>query len=311
MVCGDVAVADISLDDRWADRVGAEPLFETDGAEVSSWFLRRRPDAHKGSFGHVLVLAGSPQKSGAAILTSQAVLRAGAGLVTLAVPQSAHAIVKSQLLEVMTEPLPDDGAGVLGESALADLLRICEGKDVLVVGPGLLPKAGLKKLLSGLLRRVQVPIVLDADGLNIFGTGIMELGAALKRVVLTPHPGEMARLTGKSGRDIQSSRIETARELCDRTGAVTVLKGAHTVIACPGGGTYVNPTGNPGMATAGMGDVLCGVIGSFIAQGLTPSRAAIAGAFYHGLAGDRVAQKKGRRGLLASDVIDEFPMLSI
>lgn len=311
VLCGDVAVADISLDDRWADQVRAARLFETEKFEVESWFPKRRPESHKGNFGHVLVLAGSPQKSGAAVLTSKAALRAGAGLVTLAVPESAHAIVKSQLVEVMTEPVPDDGEGRLGSAALSPLLRICDGKDVLVVGPGLIPETSLRSLLRDLFRQIPISIVLDADGLNVFGKEIFGLGPVLKRAILTPHPGEMGRLIGQSIRRVQSARIETARAFSDRTGCVLVLKGAHTVIAWPNGDTYINPTGNPGMATAGMGDVLCGVVGSFVAQGLGLERAAVAGAFYHGLAGDRVAQKKGARGLLASDLIDEFPQLSI
>ncbi|MFH1263366.1 MAG: NAD(P)H-hydrate dehydratase [Pseudomonadota bacterium] len=311
LLCGEVVVADISLDDRWAEQTGATPLFETDPDQIQHWFPKRRPDSHKGSFGHVLVLAGSPQKSGASVLTSKAALRSGAGLVTLAVPESAHSIVKSQLVEVMTEPLPDDGSGGLGPKALSDLLRICEGKEVLVAGPGLLPTNSLKSLLEKLIQAIKIPIVLDADGLNVFGKNIGRLSLALKRMVLTPHPGEMSRLTGKTIKEIQANRIESARRFSDRTGAVLVLKGARSVVACPDGRTFINPTGNPGMATAGMGDVLSGIVGSFVAQGLSLDRAAIAGVFHHGWAGDRVARKNGSRGLLASDLIDELPHLSI
>lgn len=310
-LCGEVEVAKISMDEGWADEIGAQRLFETNTVEVQSWFPKRAKGSHKGTFGHVLVLAGSPQKSGAAILTSRAALRAGAGLVTLAVPASAHTVVKSQLVEVMTEPLPDDGDGNLDDAVLPHLLHHCQGKQALVIGPGLIPGSGLPNLLQELFLRTSIPIVLDADGLNSLGKNLRQKKAYSHRLILTPHPGEMSRIVGKSTKEIQENRLGIARDLSDTTHSTVILKGANTIVALGNGDTYINPTGNPGMATAGMGDVLAGVIGAYLAQGLTKECAAIAGAFHHGLAGDRVAQRKGPRGLLATDVIEEFPQLSI
>jgi len=309
-LCGEVVVADISIAQSWVENIHASPLFETDPREMAHLFPRRLPESHKGTFGHVLVLAGSPEKSGASVLASYAVLRAGAGLVTLAVPESAHAIVKSTLVEVMTESLPDEG-GKLDKRSLPKLLQLIKGKKVLVIGPGLLPHPGLRPFLSKVIQSVRIPIVLDADGLNAFGPTLVKEKKYLANTILTPHPGEMGRLTGLSTAKIQADKIGVAQQFAHKIGATVVLKGAYTVIAFPSGETYLNPTGNPAMATAGMGDVLAGVIGGYLAQGLPVHKAAVAGVFHHGLAGDRAALKKGVRGLLASDVIEEFPSLSI
>lgn len=310
VVSGEVIVADISIDEKWCDDVRAARLFETDPRSILSLFPPRRLDSHKGTYGHVLVIAGSKEKSGASVLTSQAALRAGAGLVTLAVPESAHAIVKSQLVEVMTEPLTDTD-GKLSDKNLPRLLELAQGKQSVVIGPGLIPHPGLYDLLRKFLAQLKIPVVLDADGLNVFGKKLAAERKSLQKAILTPHPGEMARISGKTNKEIQSDRIGVAREMSDRTGAVVVLKGAHSVIALPNGDTYLNPTGNPAMATAGMGDVLAGVAGGYLGQGLSIVNAAVAAVFHHGMAGDRAVIKKGTRGLLARDVIDEFPSLSL
>lgn len=308
-LCGEIAVADISLDDRWGDVVKASKLYEITPASLRGFFPSRSRSSHKGSFGHVLVVAGSPEKSGAAILASRAALRAGAGLVTLAVGESTHAIVKSQLVEVMTESLPDDGKGGLGSDSLDRLIELSQGKSAVLIGPGLIPSKALRTLLHRYLSEIKIPTVLDADGLNTFGPEIRKLGSALKRIVLTPHPGEMSRLTGLSTKEVQADRIGTAREFSDDTGATVVLKGAGTVVAASDGATYINPTGNPGMATAGMGDVLAGMLASYLGQGLDLSAASRAAVFLHGMAGDRAESEKGARGLLASDLIDILPNL--
>ncbi len=309
--CGEVHTADISLVEPKEMAQSESTVLETEEKEVRSWFKRRRHDSHKGTHGHVLLVAGSPSKSGASVLASTAVLRAGAGLATLATPKSSHTITKSQLLEVMSEPLEDDGKGQLGPELADKLLKLVQGKQALAVGPGLAPHPQLKELLSEFLSQVEVPTVLDADGLNAFGQDLKSLGPALGQMVLTPHPGEMARLTGETTQAIAADRLGTARRLACKTGAVVVLKGAHSVIAQADGKAYLNPTGNCGMATAGMGDILTGIIASFMAQGLSPYRAAVAGVFMHGRAGDRVAARMGQRGLLASDLLDELPRLSL
>jgi NAD(P)H-hydrate epimerase len=300
-------VADLSFDDAWADRIKAARLFETEPDDVTGLLPTRSRTSHKGTYGHVLVLAGSPGKSGAAVLTARSALRAGAGLVTMAVPESAHDVVKKQLAEAMTVKLPDDGNGKLGPSALPALLAALRGKSVLVAGPGLIPHPGLTKLLTALFAGSDLPVVLDADGLNTFGRGLVKLGNPLRRMILTPHPGEMGRLLGISTAAVQADRIGAARSLSDKTSSMVILKGAYSVIALPSRDTWLNPTGNPAMATAGMGDVLTGLLGALLAQGVSAERAAVAGTFFHGLAGDRVAGDLGPRGILAGDLIDELP----
>ncbi|MFH1016973.1 MAG: NAD(P)H-hydrate dehydratase, partial [Pseudomonadota bacterium] len=306
-LAGDLLVADLSLDEAWADQVKALRLFETQREDVTGILPPRERTGHKGSYGHVLIVAGSPGKSGAAVLAARSALRGGSGLVTLAVPESAHDIVKKQVVEVMTLKLPDDGNGKLGPSALPALRAALSGKTVLLAGPGLIPHPGLTKLLSSLLKETDLPVVLDADGLNTFGTGICREKKALGRSILTPHPGEMARLTGSTTAGVQRDRIEVAARLADRLDAVVILKGAFSVVALPSGETWLNPTGNPAMATAGMGDVLTGLLGALLAQGISREKAAVAGTFFHGLAGDRVAAAKGPRGILAGDLIEELP----
>ncbi len=306
-LAGDLKVADLSFDDVWADDVKAARLFETERADVEDLLPPRERTGHKGTYGHVLIVAGSPQKSGAAVLAAKAALRGGAGLVTLAVPESAHDIVKKQLVEVMTLKLPDDGNGRLGPSALDAFLEAARGKTVLLAGPGLIPHPGLTKLLSSFFKSTDLPLVLDADGLNTFGVHLRKEVKALGRAILTPHPGEMARLTESTASAVQKDRIGVARRMADRSGAVVILKGAFSVVALPSGETWLNPTGNPAMATAGMGDVLTGLLGALLAQGVPRGKAAVAGTFFHGLAGDRVAAEKGPRGILAGDLIEELP----
>jgi NAD(P)H-hydrate epimerase len=310
-LCGEVVVADLSFDPRWADETGAARLFESEPSDVRGLFPPRSKTGHKGTYGHVLVVAGSPQKSGAAVLASLAALRGGAGLVTLAVPASAHTIVKRQLTEVMTEPLPEEKPGRLGPSAYGRVSELARGKQALVVGPGLLPNPGLAPLLARLFANTAVPVVLDADGLNAFGRSLAKLGRPLGRMVLTPHPGEMARLVGSAASKVQADRIGSARSYASKSGATVILKGAYSVVAAPDGETFVNPTGNPAMATAGMGDLLAGLLGAYLAQGAPLRRAAVAAAYHHGLAGDRAAARRGPRGLLASDLLDEFPRLPL
>ncbi len=308
-LAGDVVVADISLADAWADETQASRVFEIDPARFQSAFPKRQENTHKGTYGHLLVVAGSAEKSGAAVLSSKAALRAGAGLVTLAVPESAQSIVKSQLVEVMTEPLPEGPGGSLGESALNRLKDLSKGKDAVVVGPGLVLHHELGSLLTEWLKTLEIPVVIDADGLNALAPLISTLSPVLKHAILTPHPGEMSRLTGLKTEEIQKDRIEIAKRSSQTWQTTVVLKGAHTVVSFPNGDVYINPTGNPAMATAGMGDVLAGMTGSFLAQGISREEAALAAVYLHGLAGDRVAARTEGRGLLASDLIEELPKL--
>ncbi len=306
-VVGEIVVADISIEEAWADKIGAAQLFETSPKEVASFFPKRKYNAHKGTYGHVLIVGGSAERSGAVVLASLAALRSGVGLVTAAVPKSAHEIIKQQIVEGMTELLPDEN-GKLTSDALPSLLAVAKSKDAVVIGPGLILHPGLQDLLDSFVSKLEIPIVLDADGLNAYGTKITS--RKWKNTIFTPHPGEMSRLMGISTKEIEADRIGFAESLRSRTGATIILKGAYSVIAQSGGKTYLNPTGNPAMATAGMGDVLSGIIGAYLAQGLSADNAALVGAYHHGLAGDRAAVRIGPKGLLARDVIEELPHLS-
>jgi hydroxyethylthiazole kinase-like uncharacterized protein yjeF len=271
--------------------------------------LRPRPrDAHKGDFGHVLVIAGSRGKTGAALLATGGAARAGAGLTTLAVAASLQAILEGRVREAMTAALPDtgDGAAALADGGAVDALL--GGRAAVVCGPGLGRADETRALVAHVVRRCGAPLVLDADGLNaVAGTSVLRERPAA--TVLTPHPGEMARLLGTDTARVQGDRLGAARELARRDRVVVVLKGARTIVADPDGGASISPTGNPGMASGGTGDVLAGVVGGLLAQGLAPFDAAVLGVFAHGLAGDEVAARQGELGLLAGDLIPELPVV--
>lgn len=267
----------------------------------------RRHDAHKGTFGHVLIIAGSPGKTGAAALAGQGAMRAGAGLVTVAVPEALNPVLASKLTEVMTEPLPDAGTGFLGMKALPRLQEILQGKTVVALGPGIATRDETAGLVHRLLEQITVPVVVDADGLNVLAGNTDMLKRLRAPVVVTPHPGEMARLMGVSTQDVQRDRIGSARAFARHCGVFVVLKGALSIIAEPEGMVFINSTGNPGMASGGMGDALTGLIAGLAAQGLTLTAAAQLSVFAHGRIGDRIARKKAPIGILATDVIEGIP----
>ena len=264
----------------------------------------RPPASHKGTFGHLLILAGSQGKTGAALLAALAALRSGVGLVSLGVAQGLNTIFETSLWEAMTVPLASEYC--LGMTDYPAICALLPGKDAVVLGPGL----GVAEETAGLVRRlfleVDLPMVVDADALTGLGQELPNLSGGAARV-LTPHPGEMARLTGRTVAEIQADRLSVAAAYAQQRGVVLLLKGASTVIAAPDGRIAINPTGNPGMATGGMGDVLAGVIGALLAQGLAPWEAACLGAFVHGLAADRLAETRVRGGFLASEVAAEVP----
>jgi len=274
--------------------------------QVGCLLAPRPRAAHKGTFGHVLVIAGSRGKAGAAMMAAEGAARTGAGLTTLAVPAALQPIVEGHVREVMTEALPDapDGTAALGDGrALATML---DGKSAVVCGPGLGVRDGTRALVTAVLERTPVPLVLDADGLNAV-VGVDHLRDRHGPTVITPHPGEMARLIGAATADIQADRIGIARRAAADRGVVVVLKGAGTVVAAPDGRAAISSTGNPGMASGGMGDVLAGMVGALLAQGLDPFDAAALAVFVHGAAADAVAARRGEAGLLARDVLDEIP----
>ena len=211
------------------------------------------------------------------------------------------------MTEVMTTPLPDNGKGCLSKEAKQAILSLLEDKDVLAIGPGLSNDPEVAALVRELLSSLRVPCVLDADALNALAGAGELLRKVQAPVIITPHPGEMARLTGVSIREIQEDRLLTTSRAALNWNVVVLLKGARTVVADPGGAIYINPTGNPGMATAGSGDILTGCIAALLGQGLDPSRAAAAGAYLHGLAGDLAAREKGMMGLVAGDLVLTLP----
>lgn len=267
---------------------------------------RRRPAAHKGDFGHLAVIAGSERFCGAAGLAAMAGLRAGAGLVTLAAPRAVCRATAARFSEVMYLPLPDRD-GFLDGAAGGPAAEFCARGDALLLGPGLgLP--GARALgLPALLAQAKQPVILDADALNCLAGD----GGAFRRcrapLVITPHPGEMSRLTGLPTGTVQADRQAVAADFSRRFGVVTVLKGHRTVITDPAGHCRFNESGNPGMATAGSGDVLAGVIGGLLAQSLPAFEAACLGACLHGLAGDLAAREKGEISLVAGDILDYLP----
>jgi NAD(P)H-hydrate epimerase len=277
-------------------------------ADVRAVLPDRPLDAHKGRYGHLLVVAGSVGKTGAAALTCRGALRSGTGLVTAALPASQQPVVAAALAEAMTEPLAETPVQTISRKALDRLLELAGRTDAVVVGPGAGLDAEPAGVLCALITGVGHPVVVDADALTALAGHLEVARSARGPRLLTPHPGEAARLLGGSVADIQADRIASARELAEASGCVVALKGAGTVIAGPERGVVtVNPTGNPGMATGGMGDVLAGVAGGLLAQGVEAQSALRAAVYLHGLAGDRVAARLGGVGLLAGEVADALP----
>jgi NAD(P)H-hydrate epimerase len=304
---GHIEVVDIGIPIEYAQELKPQNHLLT--PELVSPLIPRRPQsAHKGTFGHAGIVAGSPGKAGAPALAALGALRVGTGLVTVATPQTVAPIVESKLLEIMTMALPETPAHLLGLEACTTLLGFCQDKSAVGFGPGLGVSSSITELLSQLLPQLEVPCVFDADALNNLASHLDIFSGMKQPSILTPHPGEMARLLGTtSSKLINEDRIGIARTFATKHHVILVLKGANTVIANPQGQIAICPTGNPGMASAGMGDVLTGVITGFLAQGLTAWNAARAGAYVHGLAGDLAAMAMGEPGLIASDVISAIP----
>jgi hydroxyethylthiazole kinase-like uncharacterized protein yjeF len=290
--------------------------------DVTTLIPERRKYSHKGDYGHVLIVAGSRGKTGAALMAARACLRSGAGLVTIGVPESLSGIFQSRVTEEMTLILPDKGDGTLAGRAsnlILDFLN--ESADLLAIGPGIGISAETKKLMKILIKNSSTPMVIDADGIkSIKGERDVFLKAKAP-IILTPHPGEMSRLLnpppplfakgGQGGitltiQDIEKDRINTAIFFAKETGTYIVLKGVPTIVATPEGRAFINSTGNPGMATGGTGDVLTGMISGFLSQGVNPLQASILGVYMHGLAGDLAASEKGRHPMLATDIIDKI-----
>ncbi len=310
---GEIAVA----------RLGYPPplyeQFETDLELVEERFVReklprRKAYSHKGTYGKALIVAGSRGLSGAAIMTAEAALRAGTGLVYLAYPQSLSPIIESRLLEAVKLPLPES-EGALTESAAELVLQFVKEQEVKVIaiGPGLSRRETIPKLLQQLLPKLKIPVVIDADGINALaspeGRRLLKRTGENTPIVLTPHPGELARLIEQSVSDIEGDRVGVAREVAQDFGIILVLKGVPTVTALPSGRVFINSTGNSGLATGGSGDVLTGLIVGLIAQGMPPEDAAPAGVYLHGLLADRLKPETGERAMLPRDLLEILPQV--
>jgi NAD(P)H-hydrate epimerase len=264
--------------------------------------------AHKYSVGKVLVVAGSKGFTGAAVMTALSALRAGAGAVMLAVPESVYGVVARKVSEPIVVPLPSTATGSIAADAIPTLLERLAWCDVAAIGPGLSRHPETQDVVRALLLQSTKSIVLDADGLNLLaemGTSVVKRSKA--HCILTPHAGEFARLTGEAASEVEAGRVVKSRSLARRLGCVVVLKGAPTVTAVPGGEVFVNSTGNPGMATVGAGDVLTGVVAGLWAQGMQEEAAAYGGVFLHGLAGDLARRRLGERSMVAGDIIAMLP----
>lgn len=268
---------------------------------------KRREDSHKGDYGKVFILAGSKGMTGAAYLASEGALRAGSGLVINGIPASLNSIMEAKLTEVMTFPLDDGKNNVITRKARRDLISYLKGCDAVAIGPGCGRKKDTFSLVRDLVKKIDGHVVLDADGINAF-EGKLELLKKRKcSLVITPHPGEMAGLIKKDVSFIQMQRVDIARKTASEIKAVVCLKGHKTVVADPYGQVYVNETGNSGMATGGTGDVLTGIITSFIGQGVDEYSAAVSAVYLHGLAGDIACESKGPFSLVASDILEFLP----
>ena len=270
--------------------------------------LRRKSNVHKNQFGHVLVLAGSRRMLGAAALTSLAAIRSGAGLVTLGIPQSLNAAAQKKISNaIMTLPLPETREQTLAFTAFKKIHKDYHLFDAIAIGPGLSRNTGTRSLILRIIETSPLPLVIDADALNALQGQCDVLKKSQTAKILTPHAGEMARLINTPKQAIEKSRKATAQAFAWKYRCTLLLKGAKTIVASPGKNIYTNQSGNAGMATAGSGDVLTGMITAFLAQGLADFEAAKYGAYLHGKAGDRAARAKTKLAMIAPDIIDHIP----
>lgn len=302
---GDVVVADIGIPRTIAEEMELPGELITPEV-LESVYRNRWPDTHKGTYGHLLVCSGSAGKLGAGILAARGALRSGAGLITLAVPASALHEVDSSTPEVMAAPLPETAEGTLSVKGLNALIGMISERDALAIGPGLSTHPEVTDLVRKILGNDGFPAVVDADALNVLGSDLEFMRKRGHLTVLTPHPGEMARLLGIRTEEVQADRVGSARACAGKSGCTVVLKGAGTIVAQPDGRFYINTTGNPGMAAGGTGDVLTGMIGAILAMGFDALTSALAAVFLHGFAGDLAVETVTEHALTATDIIDSL-----
>jgi ADP-dependent NAD(P)H-hydrate dehydratase / NAD(P)H-hydrate epimerase len=306
LTSGPIVVAPIGTPDKAI--VSSQKLNLITPRDIASLIGPRNPDSNKGSFGHVLVVGGSSGKAGSVAMAGMAALRSGAGLATVATATSAQQTVAGFHPELMTEALPENSDGSISAAALKNVSALSEGMSVLALGPGISRNAETAEFVRSLVKQCKIPMILDADGLNAFEGRSAELNGKGKTLVITPHPGEMARLVGGTVAEVQKERINCARNFAREHDLLVVLKGHRTLIAHPDGTVWVNTTGNPGMATGGTGDILTGMVSGMLAQNpKKPFEAVIAGVYLHGLAGDVACESTGEHSLVATDLLKGLP----
>ena len=303
---GDLEVIDIGIP-KFIAREKRIKLFLIEKKDIAACFSPRKFQSHKGSYGHLLVIGGSTGKTGAAALCANAAMRCGTGLVTLGIAKSLNQSIEPQVIEPMTHPLPESDKGFLSDNCFEEILSLLKDKQALALGPGIGTHEATKKLVHNLIEKSEVPMVIDADAINCIAQNTDILKMKKAPAILTPHPGEMARLCNMSIRDIQEDRISIASKFAKDHDVILILKGAQTIISLNDGRSFICPTGNPGMASGGMGDVLTGLIAGFCAQGFSPENASLAGVFIHGMCADRLAGEMGAFGFVASDIIQIIP----
>ncbi|HHV59798.1 MAG TPA: NAD(P)H-hydrate dehydratase [Clostridiaceae bacterium] len=303
---GEMVVADIGFPKKVIESFNIKTRLIT-GGYVAGKLPKRLPNTNKGDYGKVFLVTGSKGMTGAGCLAAKAALRTGSGLVYLGVPESLAHVYGANVQEAVSVPLREKEQGYPGRDSEAEIDKYLGQADVVAAGPGLSTKGDVPQIVSHIISTCTKPLVLDADALNAISMDISVLEKLKAGAVLTPHPGEMSRLTGLSIKEIELDRINVAREFSAKWNVHLVLKGAATVVAWPDGSIFINSSGNPGMATGGSGDVLAGMIASLIGQGLSVGDAAVAGVYLHGLAGDIGAKIKGQHGLIAGDIVEHIP----
>lgn len=307
--CGEVSVVDVGIPESVLNSA-PYTMLSTDSYVAAHPLPKRRKSAHKGTNGTLLSLCGSYGMAGAAMLSAEAALRCGIGLLKMAVPMSIYSIMAGRLPEPVYIPLAQSEDGLVDIDEYARLMKLMnQESDAALIGCGLGLTGNTKSLVALLVDGATKPLVLDADGINAISVNINILKRSAAPKILTPHPGEMARLLGTDVAAVQSDRYRIARDFAAEYGVTLVLKGANTLVATPQGRVYVNLTGNEGMGKGGSGDMLAGMAASFLAQGMTPEEAAVHAVYYHGLAGDRCAEMFSKRSMLPTDMIASLKMI--
>lgn len=307
--CGKVFVIDIGFDKECYSQNVSADFNIIDKKYIKNKLVKRTAESNKGSYGKLLCVCGSKNMQGAAVLCTNAALKCGTGIVISAFPDKAYSAIAPKVTEALMLPLKDDKSGFISFDAESAVMKTADKSTAVVAGCGLGNVEATRRIITCLLREAKCPLVIDADGINAISANINILKSAKKDVILTPHPGEMSRLTGLTIDEIQEDRINVARNFAVEYKVTLVLKGNNSVIALSDGSVYINPTGNAGMAKGGSGDVLAGIIGSFLAQGMSASDAALCGAYIHGLCGDETAKRYSMTGMTPTMMINHLPKL--